>query len=226
MVINENSNISDDAKIFDGTRVVKCNIGFKCCIGQDCDLVNLTMSNHSELGRRNLIRDSSIGVGSYTGTNTVVKNSIIGKYCSISWNVSIGGGNHDYNRVSLYTNYWYNRTFGINLLQTNNDCKKTYIGNDVWIGAGVNIINGVTIGDGAVIGAGSVVTNDVPPYSIVMGVPAKCHKMRFSNEIISLLERIKWWDWPEEKIKENISLLQCEPTVEILMKYLENTHET
>lgn len=226
MIINENSIISDDAKVFDGTRVVKCDIGSQCCIGQDCDLVNLTMSNHSELGRRNLVRDSSIGFGSYTGTNTVIKNSVIGKYCSISWNVSIGGGNHDYKKVSLYTDYWYNRTFGIDIQPIEGACKKTYIGNDVWIGAGANIINGVTIGDGAVIGASAVVTKDVPPYSIVTGVPAKCHKIRFSDEIISLLERIKWWDWPEEKIKENIYLLKCEPTVEVLMKYLENNHET
>ena len=222
MIIDDKSIIAETSKIYDDSRIIDCKIGSHCCIGQDSDLVNLTMEKHSELGRRNIIRDSYIGEGSYTGTNTVIKNSVIGKYCSISWNVSIGGGNHDYRRTSMYTDYWYNRTFGIEKFNTcQSNAKKTYIGNDVWIGAGVNILNEITIGDGAVIGAGAVVTEDVKPYSIVMGIPAKCHKMRFSDEIISLLEMIKWWDWSEEKIKKNISLLRCEPTVEILMEYLE-----
>ncbi len=47
------------------------------------------------------------------------------------------------------------------------------IGNDVWVASHVTVVKGVTIGDGCVVGAGAVVTSDMPPYSIVLGVPAK-----------------------------------------------------
>jgi virginiamycin A acetyltransferase len=77
------------------------------------------------------------------------------------------------------------------------------IGNDVWIGYRCCILRGVNIGDGAIIGAQSVVTKDVAPYTIVGGVPAKPIRKRFSDGIIRQLLDLKWWDWPEHKIKRN-----------------------
>ena len=82
------------------------------------------------------------------------------------------------------------------------------IGNDVWIGYEAVIMAGVTIGDGAVIGARAVVTKDVPPYTIVGGVPAKPIRRRFPEDVISDLLKIRWWDWPEEKIQMNIQAIQ------------------
>lgn len=67
---------------------------------------------------------------------------------------------------------------------------------------------GVTIGDGAVIASRAVVTKDVPPYSIVGGVPAKIIRRRFDVETIDKLLNLKWWDWPVEKIKRNLSAIQ------------------
>ena len=82
------------------------------------------------------------------------------------------------------------------------------IGNDVWIGYEAVILAGVTIGDGAVIGSRAVVTKDVPPYTIVGGVPAKTIRRRFDEDTIRELLRLRWWDWPEEMIKENIPAIQ------------------
>ncbi len=82
------------------------------------------------------------------------------------------------------------------------------IGNDVWIGYEAIILAGVTIGDGAIIGTRAVVTKDVPPYTIVGGVPAKPIRKRFSDEIISSLLETRWWDWPEEKISDNLAAIQ------------------
>lgn len=82
------------------------------------------------------------------------------------------------------------------------------LGNDVWIGYEAVILSGVTIGDGAIIGARAVVTKDVPPYTIVGGVPAKPIRRRYDGETISTLEKLRWWDWPREKIRESISAIQ------------------
>lgn len=93
----------------------------------------------------------------------------------------------------------------------NNYCptskRKIYIGNDVWIGSNCIIFEGVTIGDGAVIAAGSIVRKDVPPYAVIGGVD-KIIKYRFSDDIIEKLLKIKWWDWEDKKIRDNIKLLQ------------------
>lgn len=79
------------------------------------------------------------------------------------------------------------------------------IGADVWIGANVfvNCSKVRSIGCGAVIAAGAVVIEDVPPYAVVAGVPAKIKKYRFSPEEIEILLKVKWWDWTNEKILEN-----------------------
>lgn len=68
------------------------------------------------------------------------------------------------------------------------------------------IMSGVKIGDGAIIGAGAVVTKDVEPYAIMGGVPARLIRHRYPKEMIDAFLRIKWWDWPIEKIEENLEL--------------------
>ena len=83
------------------------------------------------------------------------------------------------------------------------------IGNDVWIGYEAVVLAGVSIGDGAVIGARAVVAKDMPPYTIVGGVPARTIRRRFSQEVISVLLALKWWDWPTEKIRQNIAAIQA-----------------
>ena len=76
------------------------------------------------------------------------------------------------------------------------------IGNDVWIGYEAVVLSGVTIGDGAIIGTRAVVTKDVPPYTIVDGVPSKPIRKRFFDDVIDKLMNLKWWDWQESRIKK------------------------
>ena len=78
------------------------------------------------------------------------------------------------------------------------------IGNDVWIGFEAIILSGVTIGDGAIIGTRAVVTKDVPPYTIVGGIPAKAIRKRFSDDVICELLKLQWWNWPENRIKKTL----------------------
>ena len=80
--------------------------------------------------------------------------------------------------------------------------------NDVWIGHGATIMSGVTLHNGCVVAAGAVVTKDVPPYTIVGGVPAKEIRKRFSPDIIEQMQALKWWDWSVDKIREFLPYLK------------------
>ena len=152
--------------------------------------------------------------------------SRIGRFCSINSSAKIYN-NHpteyitthpilDHRRFHLLENYKEiqqlcnkygkyedNAKFEDSRLRNN---KNVIIGNDVWIGANVVILPGVQIGDGAIIAAGAVVNKDVPPYTVVGGVPAKPIKKRFEEDKIEKLMKIRWWDWPIEQIRENIEL--------------------
>jgi acyl-[acyl carrier protein]--UDP-N-acetylglucosamine O-acyltransferase len=83
----------------------------------------------------------------------------------------------------------------------------------VWIGHGAMILSGVTIGDGACIGAGSVVAKTVPPYAVVSGNPAQVRRMRFSPVQVEQLLRIRWWEWPIERIRAFAGQL-CSPDID------------
>lgn len=83
------------------------------------------------------------------------------------------------------------------------------IGNDVWIGYQAVILAGVTVGDGAITGSRAVVTRDVPPYTIVGGVPAKPIRKRFDEDTIARLQALRWWDWDQETIRRAIPAIQA-----------------
>ena len=152
-------------------------------------------------------------IGKYTFINhycLIDKNvKSIGRFCSIAYNVRIGLGNHPTEWVSTHP-FAYDKKYGFlkESISFENKSYDTVIGNDVWIGANATILAGVKVGDGAIIGANSLVKEDVEPYSIVVGSPAKQVKKRFNEETIAKLTALKWWDWSEEKIKEKIDLFK------------------
>lgn len=136
---------------------------------------------------------------------------IIGKFCAIASGVEfvMNGANHRMNSVTTYPfnimgHGWEKNTPALEDLPFKGD---TVVGNDVWIGQQVTIMPGVNIGDGAIIAANSVVTKDVPPYHIVGGNPSRILKRRFDEELIDYLLEIKWWEWPAEKIFQNLDQL-------------------
>lgn len=154
---------------------------------------------------------STIGKYTYVGIGTKIIHSEIGNFCSIASDVSIGLEEHTLENIStspIFTEA-HNAT-GYSWIKDDTfiPYKKTYIGHDVWIGYRALIKSGIKIGNGAVIAAGAVVTKDVPSYAIVGGIPAKIIKFRFSEEIANELEDLKWWDMPDEKLKEHIQLFQ------------------
>ena len=110
--------------------------------------------------------------------------------------------NHDYTCVTTAPLYKYYESVPRHLINKMVSRYQTIIGNDVWIGNDCTILEGVYVGNGAVIGAHSVVTKDVPPYAIVAGNPARIVKYRFSEDVITKMQKIKWWYWTKQKMEE------------------------
>lgn len=158
-----------------------------------------------------LVRDYfEVGRGTY-GEPIVhfrkAANLRIGAYCSIAGEVNIFlGGNHPTDWVTTYP-FSALRKDAASLTRAPESRGDVTIGNDVWIGHGATILSGVSIGNGAVIGAFTVVSKDVAPYAIVVGNPMSLVRYRFTPERIAALERIAWWNWPEEKLAKAMPLL-------------------
>lgn len=161
--------------------------------------------------------DVKIGYGSYFPYSKDIMKHIgsIGRFSSIANSVIIQG-NHSMNRIttsSLYPMLSPNARNIVNQTPSDKDPlgtnRKVNIGNDVWIGANVfiNASRCSSIGDGAIIGTASLVMEDVPPYAIVYGSPARVKKYRFSPEQIEILMSVKWWEWDKNELDKNIDLL-------------------
>lgn len=138
---------------------------------------------------------------------------IIGKFCSIACGAKFlfNSANHSLTSLSTYPFPIFFEEWGLERAQVTRawDHKgDIVIGNDVWIGYEAVILAGVTIGDGAIIGTRAVVTKDVPPYTIVGGVPAKPIRKRFPDDTIAALLALRWWDWPEERIAGCLDAIQ------------------
>jgi acetyltransferase-like isoleucine patch superfamily enzyme len=204
--------IHETARLYRNVDTRGSSVGENSSIGDDTVLFNSVIAERVAINRRNLIHSSHIGSFTYTGVNTVVKRAQVGKFCSISWNVSIGGKDHDMTHVTTNSKWWFHKldtgtSIQMNEYEESGDC---IIGNDVWISANAIILRDVVVGHGAVIGAGAVVTKDVEPYSIVTGVPARFVRKRFSEEIIASLLDIARWDWPLDLLRQHVDLIYSE----------------
>ena len=153
------------------------------------------------------LNEVTLGDFTYIAGNTSILRTTIGKFCSIGPDCKIGLGKHptkDF--VSTHPVFFSTlKQAQVTFADRNYFDEFAYIiiGNDVWLGANVIVVDGVKIGDGAIVAAGSVVTKDIPPYTIVGGVPAKIIKYRFEKEEIEKLLQLKWWDMDVEYLKEN-----------------------
>lgn len=219
--IVEKTIIGKDTRIFKNAFVKGCEFGDSCLVGDSCRVEESKLGFFSWLYPNGIVYSSEIGDYSYAQKNCSIWHSIIGKYCSLSWNVSIGGGEHDFRKVTTHS-ILYAKMYGfVEGELYDRFSKPCIIGNDVWVGAGAQILRGVKIGDGAVIAAGAVVTKNVKPYSIVAGVPAKKIGQRCSDELIEKMLMIKWWDFPDAIIKENVALLNEDISKQTVEKLLQ-----
>ena len=181
---------------------------------------------------KDVVTSPNIQVGDYTVYNDFVRDPrefeknnvlyhypvngdrlIIGRFCSIACGARFlfTSGNHALKSLSTYTFPIFFDEWGLdakNIRDAWDNKGDTVIGNDVWIGYEAIIMPGVKIGDGAIVGTRAVVTGDVPPYTIVGGVPARPIRKRFDDKTIRRLEALRWWDWDEEKLRRNLSAIQ------------------
>lgn len=181
---------------------------------------------------KSVVKSPNIEVGEYTMYNDFVndprdfeKNNVlyhypvngdrlkIGKFCSIACGARFlfNSANHAMRSLSNYTFPIFYEEWGLDSKDIRDawDNKGDIIvGSDVWIGYEAVILSGVTIGDGAIIGARAVVTHDVPPYTIVGGVPAKPIRRRFDDDTAERLLRLRWWDWESDKIARSIAAIK------------------
>ena len=137
----------------------------------------------------------------------------VGKFCSIACGAKFlfDCANHTLKSLSTYTFPLFYEDWELdkaNVASAWDNKGDIVIGNDVWIGYEAVIMAGVHIGDGAIVGTRAVVTKDVPPYTIVGGIPAKEIRKRFSPDIIEQMQALKWWDWSVDKIREFLPYLK------------------
>ena len=145
---------------------------------------------------------------------------IIGKYSSIAANVNFicDSGYHTESEVTTFPLFHEilsqqssviirNKTYTVGDIKEKIEPKVAHIeiGNDVWIGLGATILPGVKIGNGVTILAGAIVSTEVPDYAIVGGIPGRVLKLKHDQETIRKLNIIKWWNWPDEKIKAKVN---------------------
>ena len=208
----------------------------------DANKIYPRMNDNTICYLKNIVKSPNVIIGDFTFYNDFVDDPkdferrhvlyhypinhdrlIIGKFCSIACGAKFlfNSSNHTLSSLSTYPFPIFAAEWDENMRVTEAWDNKgdIVIGNDVWIGYEAVIMAGVHIGNGAIIGTRAVVTKDVPPYTIVGGVPARKIRNRFDDSIIEVLQKVKWWDWDIEKISKNLKAIR-NADIEILKEFI------
>lgn len=133
----------------------------------------------------------------------------IGRFCALAAGTTfiMSGANHPTQGISTFPFPIFGGAWAAEMGRLAGAPRDTVVGHDVWFGWRATVMPGVTIGSGAIIGAGAVVSQDVPPYAIVAGNPARIVRLRFPEADVARLLAVAWWDWPIDKVTRHVGAI-------------------
>ncbi len=201
----------DNCKIGKNCRLYDIYLDNNIIIDDNVFLENVSLGNNVKIYRDCDLYNVSINRYSYIAQRSVISHTNIGAFCSIGRNIHCSGANHPIDFLSTNPVFYSTRkqcgtTFSVK--DKFNEFLEIEIGNDVWIGSNAIILGGVKVGNGSIIGAGAVVTQNVAPYSIVVGNPAKLLRFRFDEITIKEIENLSWWMWNDALLLKNLEKFQ------------------
>lgn len=186
-------------------------------------VVRSELGDWTEVGARSSVTETVMDDYSYVVNDSEIIYSKIGKFVNIAAHTRINPGQYPMDRASMHHFQYRSAAYELGeddlaFFDWRREMPVT-IGHDVWIGHGAVIQSGVTIGMGSVVGSGAVVTKDIPPYTIVTGVPANRHRPRFEADMVEALMRICWWDWDHETISARLNDFRSLSARDFCLKY-------
>ena len=219
--VHRSAIVGAGCKVFPSTLLSGVRLGPDCVVGHDCRLGRSTLDRnvgleagaevngstlgaHVRLQPRASLTDTTLGRCSYVGRETYLNLVTAGSFVSLGPRCLLGYGEHPLDLLSTAPIFYSAaRQCGLSFAcaATVTERRPITIGHDVWIGAQVFVRDGVTIGDGAIIAAGAIVVADVPPFTVVGGVPARALRTRFSADTIAQLQALAWWNWPLARLE-------------------------
>lgn len=189
-----------------------------------CSITDCRFGAYVEIGAGSRLSHSEIGDYSYCDRYADIANAKIAKFANIASFSRIGATDHPLHTASchhfLYRSYdYWDDAEADHRFFEHRKSRRSYVGNDTWIGNGAMIKPEVTIGDGAVVAAGAVVTKDVPPYTIVAGTPATVLRLRQPVDIAERIVALAWWDWPHKAFRSALDDFRALRVEAFLEKY-------